>query len=160
MRLLLAFTALAIGFAVLVLAQEKNTIDPAVRQQIEAVNMKYDEAYNKGDAAAIVARYTQDAVEVWGWASGGVASGWQAIEERYKIRFAATASTPGTLSRKLVQAYAIGNDICTISEFSHVYRQGSKGYSVTIYVREGDDWKIRIRGRVIDSFDPDHRLTS
>jgi hypothetical protein len=135
MRLLLAFTALAIGFAVLVLAQEKNTIDPA-------------------------ARYTQDAVEVWGWASGGVASGWQAIEERYKIRFAATASTPGTLSRKLVQAYAIGNDICTISEFSHVYRQGSKGYSVTIYVREGDDWKIRIRGRVIDSFDPDHRLTS
>jgi hypothetical protein len=52
------------------------------------------------------------------------------------------------------------NDICTISEFSHVYRQGSKGYSVTIYVREGDDWKIRIRGRVIDSFDPDHRLTS
>jgi ketosteroid isomerase-like protein len=144
MRLLLAFTALAIGFAVPVLAQEKNTIDPAVRQQIEAVNMKYDEAYNKGDAAAIVARYTQDAVEVLGWASGGVASGWQAIEERYKIRFAATASTPDTLSRKLVQVYAIGNDICAISEFSHVYRQGSKGYSVTIYVREGDDWKIRM----------------
>ena len=137
MRLLLAFTALAIGFAVPVLAQENNTIDPAVRQQIEAVNMKYDEAYSKGDAAAIVARYTQDAVEVWGWASGGVASGWQAIEERYKMRF-------GTLSRKLVQVYAIGNDICAISEFSHVYRQGSKGYSVTIYVREGDDWKIRM----------------
>ena len=78
MRLLLAFTALAIGFAVLVLAQEKNTIDPAVRQQIEAVNMKYDEAYNKGDAAAIVARYTQDAVEVWGvgvrWCGFGLAS--------------------------------------------------------------------------------------
>ena len=145
MRLLLAFTALAIGFVLPALAQEQNTVDPEVRQQIEAVNMKYDEAYNnKGDTAAIVARYTKDAVEVLGWASGGVASGWQAIEERYKMRFAATASTPGTLSRKLVQVYAIGNDICAISEFSHVYRQGSKGYSVTIYVREGDDWKIRM----------------
>jgi hypothetical protein len=38
----------------------------------------------------------------------------------------------------------MSNDICAISEFSHVYRQGSKGYSVTIYVREGDDWKIRM----------------
>jgi hypothetical protein len=69
MRLLPALAGLAISFAGPVLAQEKNTIDPAVCQQIEAVNMKYDEAYNKGDAAAIVARYKQDAVEVWGWAS-------------------------------------------------------------------------------------------
>ncbi len=63
MRLLLAFTALAIGFAVPVLAQEKNTIDPAVRQQIEAVNMKYDEAYNKGDAAATGALLTRLALD-------------------------------------------------------------------------------------------------
>jgi ketosteroid isomerase-like protein len=135
-RLVVALAGLAIGFAVPSFAQEQNTVDPEVRQQIEAVNMKYDEAYNnKGDTAAIVARYTKDAVEVLGWA--GVASGWQAIEERYKMRF-------GTLSRKLVQVYAIGNDICAISEFSHEYRQGWKGYCVTIYVREGDDWKIRI----------------
>jgi hypothetical protein len=73
-----ALVGLAISFAVPALAQEQNTIDPAVRQQIEAVNMKYDEAYNKGDAAAIVARYTQDAVEVWGvgvrWCGFGLAS--------------------------------------------------------------------------------------
>ena len=72
-----------------------------------------------------------------------MASGWQAIEERYKIRFAATASTPGTLSRKLVQAYAIGDDICVISEFYHVYLKRN-GYSVRIYFREGDTWKIRM----------------
>jgi len=143
-HLLLAVAGLAISVALPTFAQEQNTVDPEVRQQIEAVSMKYDEAYSKGDAAAIVARYTQDAVEGWGWASGGIASGQQAIHERYKIRFAATASAPETLARKLVQVYAIGNDICAISEFSHVYRQGSKGYSVTIYVREGDDWKIRM----------------
>jgi uncharacterized protein (TIGR02246 family) len=127
-RLLSALAGLVIGFPAPAFAQEQNTVDPEVRQQIEAVNMKYDEAYNKNDAAAIVARYTQDAVEVWGWPGGSMASGRQAIEERYKIRFASTASTPGTLSRKLVEVRAIGNDICAISEFSHVYRQGSKGY--------------------------------
>ena len=144
MRLLLTLAGLAVGIAVPALAQEKDTVSPEIRQQIEAVNNKYDEAYNMNDAAAIVGRYTQDAVEVWGWSGGSVASGQEAIAERYKIRFASTASTPGTLSHKLVEVFAIGNDICAISEFSHVYRQGSKGYAVTIYVREGDDWKIRM----------------
>jgi hypothetical protein len=44
---------LAISFAVPTLAQEQNTVDPEVRQQIEAVLMKLGEAYNKHDAAAI-----------------------------------------------------------------------------------------------------------
>jgi ketosteroid isomerase-like protein len=75
MRLLVTFTALAIGFAVPVLAQEKNTVDPEVRQQIEAVVMKYDEAYNKNDAAATAALFTQDAVEVIRtWSEGGFAT--------------------------------------------------------------------------------------
>jgi ketosteroid isomerase-like protein len=126
MRLLLTLAGLAVGIAVPALAQEKDTVSPEIRQQIEAVNNKYDEAYNMNDAAAIVGRYTQDAVEVWGWSGGSVASGREAIAERYKIRFASTASTPGTLSHKLVEVFAIGNDICAISEFSHVYRQGRR----------------------------------
>jgi hypothetical protein len=73
--LLLTLAWLAISFAGPVLAQEKNTIDSAVRQQIEAVNMKYDEAYNKGDAAATAALFTLDAVEVIRtWSEGGFAS--------------------------------------------------------------------------------------
>ena len=62
MRLLPALAALAIGFVVPALAQEQNTIDPEVRQQIEAAVMKFDEAFNKHDAAAIAALYTQDTV--------------------------------------------------------------------------------------------------
>jgi len=65
-HLLLAVAGLAISVALPTFAQEQNTVDPEVRQQIEAVSMKYDGAYSKADAAAIVARYTQDAVEVWG----------------------------------------------------------------------------------------------
>jgi hypothetical protein len=53
MRLLLIIAGLVIGFAVPALAQEQNTVDPEVRQQIEALFKKLDDAYNKNDLAAI-----------------------------------------------------------------------------------------------------------
>ena len=138
MRSLLTLAGLAVGFAAPVLAQEKNTVDPDVRQQIEAVHMKFDEACNKHDAAAVAALFTQDAVQVWqGWPGGAEASGQQAIEKRYAVDFESSPS----IVRKLVQVYAIGNDICAITEFKTMVW---KGYIVTIYVREADDWKIRL----------------
>src|SRR5246127_655429 len=77
-RLIVALVGLAISFAWPTLAQEQNTVDPEVRQQLEAVNMKLVEAQNKGDAAAIAALFTQDAVQVWyGLSEGGLASGEQ-----------------------------------------------------------------------------------
>jgi uncharacterized protein (TIGR02246 family) len=135
-RCLLALVGLAISFALPTFAQEKNTVDPQVRQQIEAVFMKFQEAYNKHDAAAMAALHTQDAVEVRSWQ--GLASGREAIEKRFAGDF---ASSPGKMVNELVQVYAIGNDICAISDT----RVGeSKGHAVTIYVREGDDLKIRM----------------
>ena len=47
--LLLTLAGLATGFS----AQEKNTVDPQVRQQIEALNQKFDEAFNQNDAEAL-----------------------------------------------------------------------------------------------------------
>jgi hypothetical protein len=82
-RLLLTLAGLAIGFAVPALAQEQNTVDPEVRRQIEAVQMKFDEAFNKYDAAACAAFFTQDGVEIIRtWSEGGLASGQQALEEK------------------------------------------------------------------------------
>ena len=142
--LLLTLAGLAIGFAVPVLAigfdvQEQNTVDPEVRQQIEAVLVKFDEAYNKNDAAATAALFAQDAVEVWyGEPEGGLASGQPAIEKRYAAEFGAR---PSSSSHKLIQVYAVGNDICAITEWSvPVY----KGHSVVIYGRDADTWKIRM----------------
>jgi uncharacterized protein (TIGR02246 family) len=137
-RLLGALVGLAIGFTVPAFAQEKDTVDPEVRQQIEAAQKKVDEAYNNHDAAALAALFTQDAVQVWlGWTGGAEASGQQAIEKRYAVDF---ASAPSAV-RELVQVYAIGNDICAIAEYKSMVW---KGHIVTIYVREGDDWKIRL----------------
>ncbi len=74
MRLIVSLVGLAIGFTVPVLAQEQNTVDPEVRQQIEATLTKFDEAYNENDAAAIATLFAQNAVEVWyGVPEGGLA---------------------------------------------------------------------------------------
>src|ERR1700747_2611405 len=105
MHLLLALAGFAIGLAVSALAQEKDTVDPEARQQIEAVLTKYEDAFNKNDAAAIAALYTADAAEVFQKdEAGGSACGREAIEQRYAAHF---ASSPAKVSFKLVELYAI-----------------------------------------------------
>jgi uncharacterized protein (TIGR02246 family) len=118
--------------------QETTTVDPEVRQQVEAVHTKFVEAQNKGDAAAIAALFTQDAVQVWyGLSLGGLASGQEAIEKRYR----ATFSAPTALDSKIIQMYQIGNDLCVITEYKIPMW---KGHAVTIYGRDADTWKIRM----------------
>src|SRR5262249_22351417 len=138
MRFLLTLAGFAIGFVVPTLAQEQITVDPEVRQQIEAVHMKFVDAQNKGDAAAIAALFTQDAVQLWyGLSAGGLASGQEAIEKRYKATFAA----PTPIDSKILQIYPIGNDICVTTEYKVPMW---KGHAVTIYGRDADTWKIRM----------------
>jgi ketosteroid isomerase-like protein len=141
MKTLLAVTIIgfAIGFSLPTLAQEQNAVDPEVHQQIEAVLAKCGEAQNKHDAAAYAARYTQNAVRVFGWETGGgVASGQDAIEKRCAVDL---ASNPGEISGKLLQVYAVGNDVFAISKWSVA---PWKGYAVFVFVREADEWKIRM----------------
>ena len=137
MRSLLALAGLVFGFAWLGLGQEQNTVDPEVRQQIEAVVKKHEQAYNEYDATAFAAGFMQYAVEM---SPGGMARGRQEIKERYAPELAAHARKQ---SFKLVQVCAIGDDICAMWEFFN-YGIQKKGYNVAIYVRDGDDWKIRM----------------
>ena len=135
-RLLLGLAGFAIGFAMPAFAQEKDTVDPEVRQQIEAVRIKFDEAFKKHDAAALAALFTQDAVEVWeGYSGGAAASGQQAIEKRYRATFAA----PTPLDSKIIQMFPVGSDICAIMEYKI---PTWKGHVMTLFRREADDWKI------------------
>ena len=57
-RLLLTLAGLAIGLSAQPRAQEKNTVDPQVRQQIEVLNQKFDEAFNQNDAEAVADLFT------------------------------------------------------------------------------------------------------
>ena len=136
-RLLAALVALSIGFAVPSIAQAKNMVDREVRQEIEALGMKFKEAYNKHDAAAIAALFTQDAVRVLDW-RGGALFGREAIQRDFAVNF---ASSPPELVGNLVQMYAIGDGLAAIAEWS---AGQYNGHSVKIYVRDADTWKIRM----------------
>jgi len=63
-RLLLAIAGLAISFALPTFAQQKETVDPKIIEQLNAISKKVDEAVNNNDAAAYAALYTEDAIFV------------------------------------------------------------------------------------------------
>jgi uncharacterized protein (TIGR02246 family) len=137
-RFLLALVGLAISFALPGFAQQKDTVDPEVRQQVEALLIKFGEAFNKHDPAAIAALYTQNAIRLESWWSEG-ALGQQAIEKSYAGML---ASMPGEFVGQVVQVYAIGDDMCVITKDS----EGAlwKGYKTWICNRDADTWKIRM----------------
>ena len=58
----LTFLGLAFGFAVPAFAQEKDSVDAKTAEQLSALSRKTDESYNNGDAAALAALYTEDAL--------------------------------------------------------------------------------------------------
>jgi len=140
MRLAVTLVGLAIGFALPTFAQEQNTVDPEVRQQIEALLVKADEAYNKHDAAALAAGYTEDAVFVGGGGGPEPHYGHQALEKRIALDM---ASYPGEVSQshELIQVYALGLDLCAIEKLTI---EQWKGYAILLFVREPDEWKIRM----------------
>ena len=102
--------------------------------------MKFDEAYNKHDAAAIAELFTPDAVEVFRWGSeGGAAVGQQGIRKRYESEASEGSAT--NMTNKLVQIYAIGSDICAFADRSVMMW---KNKCLVIFVRDADTWKIRM----------------
>jgi ketosteroid isomerase-like protein len=136
MRLLGALAGLAIGFALPTFAQEKDTVDPQIREQLDTAGKKYDEAFNKNDAVALAALFTQDAAEV---GPNGPVYGQQALEKHYRDLFLDWHPTDhiNTIDR----VYMLGKDACVIMKWSV---GGYKGYVTTINVQEGDKWPVRI----------------
>ena len=79
--LLLTLVGLAFGFAGPALAFQGDLAgDVKALGEFIALRMKEDEAFNKNDAAALAALFTEDAVYV---VPEGLFSGRQAIEKRY-----------------------------------------------------------------------------
>jgi uncharacterized protein (TIGR02246 family) len=137
-RTVVTLIGLAISFALPISAQQ-NTVDPEIRQQIEAVLRQFDEAFNKHDAAAIAALFTPEAVEMFPFESPTTISGQQAIQKRYEAE--ASESSASNMTHKLVQVYPVGDDICAFTDYSVMMW---KGHSLAVYVRDADTWKIRM----------------
>ena len=114
------------------------------RQLIENLGKKYEEAMNKNDAAAVAALFAEDAVQV---APEGLFFGRQAIEKRYADGFESGHFSDNI--HKSNQLHGIGDVAWSVGEWSCTVETESdpihlKGYRSSVYVRDGDDWKIRV----------------
>jgi uncharacterized protein (TIGR02246 family) len=145
MRSAVALVVLATNFALATLAKQRDTVDPQIAQQIRALNIKYDEAYNRNDAAAVAALYTEDAILV---TPRGTISGRQAIDKWYaEYVFRQEQSTNHVT--KVDRVVVVGNEVrssgkwsCNFREHGGNTKQAQGRYS-WVLVREGDAWKIR-----------------
>jgi ketosteroid isomerase-like protein len=135
-RLLLALAGLAIGFVLPTFAQLTDVVDPQKRQQIETAQRNYDVAFNKNDATAIAALFTQDAIEV---GPNGPAYGQQAIEKRYSDLFQKWHPTDHL--NTIDKMYMLGNEACVIMKWAV---GGHKGYVTLIMAPKGDDWLVQV----------------
>jgi len=117
MRLAVILVGLVLSLAGLTFAQQKDTVDPQTVEQIHALAMKYDEAFNKQDPAAIAALYTEDAVYV---AHHGTFHGRQAIEKTYANYFQHWHSINhvSTVDRVI----AVGNDVRAFGTWSSAFQ--------------------------------------
>ena len=89
-HVLATLVGLATGFVVPATAQEKEEVNPQILQLIEANDKAYDEAFNKHDAAAIAALYSENAVLM---TPDGVFTGQGDIEKRYTLLLEQTHCT-------------------------------------------------------------------
>ena len=105
-------------------------------------NRQLDEAFNKHDAAAVVALFTTNATLV---SPLGIFSGRDSIEKYFSDGF--ERLKPSDHLTKLGRVYALGGDLCGIGGRSMIGYPGrpiqGAVYLVRVYTRVGDTWKIR-----------------
>jgi ketosteroid isomerase-like protein len=78
-HLLVSLVGLAISFALPIFAQQKETVDPKLRERLIARIKAHTDALDKNDAAAVAANFTEDGIWV---VDTGPLYGRQAIEKQ------------------------------------------------------------------------------
>jgi ketosteroid isomerase-like protein len=148
---LLVLVGLAITFALPTFAQQTNTPDPKLREQIVALAKKFDEVWNSNDAATVSALFTDDAMEV---TNTGPIYGRDALQKNWvelfkHIHMSDSLSTVDGDSPHIIGT--AGNDLWMTGSYSQTIKGENfgpvenKGYFCLILVREGDAWKTRMQ---------------
>jgi ketosteroid isomerase-like protein len=146
-HILLAVVGLATSFVMPAFSQEKEETNPfraiqanpQIVQQLEAIDAKSDEAFNKNDATAVAAFFTENAIVS---SPLGIFSGRQAIEKYFTDVFQRFHLTDHV--NKISYVYAFGGDLCAIGGWTvNSNSQPAGGYRVIVYTPVGDTWKIR-----------------
>ena len=151
-RLVVPLVGFAISFASPTFAQQTNAPDPQIVRQLHAIDKKSDEAFLKGDAAALAALYTEDAVLV---NDTGPVYGRQAIEKYYAALFQTLHYFSHHTTYNPTSPHAVGTDgngVWETGEWScAIAPRGEdcgphqlKGHFASVKVREGDTWKVQM----------------
>jgi uncharacterized protein (TIGR02246 family) len=125
--------------------QPEDTVDPQLAQLIRLLAVKFDEAFNNGDAAALAAFYTDDAI--YTTTDGKTYNGRQAIQSKYALLdFQHDHCT--NLLTKVERVIAIGDGVGSIGTWGCAFRWNGDtkhvvGHYSTVLVRQGDTWKIQ-----------------
>jgi ketosteroid isomerase-like protein len=151
-NLVVALLGLSASFPLPTSAQRTNTPDPQIIERIQAIGKQSDEAFVKGDAAALAALCTEDAVLV---NDTGTVHGRDAIEKYY----AATFETLHYFSHRTTYdptsphpVGTVGNGVWETGEWScAIAPRGEdcgphqlRGYFASVVVREGETWKVQL----------------
>jgi ketosteroid isomerase-like protein len=149
-RYLLALVGLVIVFTLPAFAQQKNSVDPQIAEQLSALSKKTDESYINGDAAALAALYTEDALLL---TNTGPIYGREAIEKHFadvfqKVHYskhldARDQSSPHIIGTIGKEAWSNGQWSLT-SQVKGGDPVERNGYWLEVYHLEGDTWKRRV----------------
>jgi uncharacterized protein (TIGR02246 family) len=149
MRALLTLVGLAISFALPTYAQEKDVADPQTTQKILPILKAFSEAHMNNDAAAVATLFTRDAVFV---STEGPIIGRQAIQKWHAdlYQWWHPKNRITKLDGPVHVIGTAGNELWATAEWSET-GQGKngeplpiRGYKLMVFVRQGDDWKIRV----------------
>ncbi len=113
---------------------------PLLVQQIEAISLKFDEAFNKHDGDAVMALFTTTATQV---TPVGTFIGREAIEKYYGSLF--QNLQPQGRATKINYVYTYGADLCALGGWI-VTIHGSQqvgGFLINVYTQVRGTWKIR-----------------
>ena len=151
-RILGAIIGLVIAFALPTYAQQMDLADPQTTQKILALIEALNEAQNNNDAAAIAAFFTRDGVFV---TLEGSIIGRQAIQKWFTdvYQWWHPKNSIHKVDGNVVHSIGTtGNELWATGEWSET-GQGKKGEPIPIkghwffiFVREADDWKVRVTG--------------
>src|ERR1700722_14326856 len=117
-RLLLALAGIAIGLISPTFAQQKDAVDPKIIEQLQKEDENFEEAYNKHDAAAIAALFTDDAVLV---TPHGTFTSRAAIEKKYQKEDFETYNG-SDMVRTTKRITLVGNELHLIRRFRANYQ--------------------------------------
>jgi ketosteroid isomerase-like protein len=112
-------------------------VDPAIRAKIEAATKAYDEAFNKEDAAGIVAYFAADVIETGPF---GPAYGKEACQARYAD--VAAKDHPAGHVNTIEKMYMLGNNVVVIQRWKV---NTHNGWVTIVFVPKGDgDYAIQL----------------